>query len=375
MSGIHLTDDNRLTIEHSLNSSMSIKTIASLIGKSTSTISREIKKHAVTSNKSAYGKIANRCIDRNSCTKQYLCSSNHCRYNLCRYCNKCNSICTDFQEDICSKLSMPPYVCNGCSDENTCTLRKKYYKHRTAHKQYVQTLSEARSGINISEDEIVALDFMISPLIKNGQSVHHIIANNPDLFNLCEKTIYKYIDMGLCTAKNIDMPRVVRFKPRKMKSSEHKIDKKCRINRTYDDFLEFKQNHPDTAIVETDTVIGRIGGKTLLTIHFKICDFMLAFLLERNTSQAVIDVYNNIYNKVGKDTFKRLFPVLLTDNGSEFSNPLKIEKTDDNKNRTMLFYCNPSSPYQKPNVELNHEFIRRILPKGTSFDSLTQQDI
>ena len=181
--------------------------------------------------------------------------------------------------------------------------------------------------------------------------------------------------MGLCSAKNIDMPRVVRFKPRKKKSSEHKVDKKCRIGRTYDDFLNFKENNNDIAIVETDTVIGRIGGKTLLTIHFKICDFMLAFLLEKNTSQAVIDVYNDIYNKIGRDTFIKLFPVLLTDNGSEFSNPLKIEKTDDNIRRTMLFYCNPSSPYQKPNVELNHEFIRRVLPKGSSFDTFTQQDI
>ncbi len=43
--------------------------------------------------------------------------------------------------------------------------------------------------------------------------------------------------------------------------------------------------------------------------------------------------------------------------------------------RTTLYYCDPYSSFQKPNVELNHEFIRRVLPKGTSFDHLCQTDI
>ena len=43
--------------------------------------------------------------------------------------------------------------------------------------------------------------------------------------------------------------------------------------------------------------------------------------------------------------------------------------------RTQVFYCDPSSPYQKGACEVNHELIRRILPKGSSFDDLTQEDI
>ena len=44
-------------------------------------------------------------------------------------------------------------------------------------------------------------------------------------------------------------------------------------------------------------------------------------------------------------------------------------------NRTNVFYCDPSAPYQKGACEVNHELIRRILPKGSSFDDLTQKDI
>jgi len=59
----------------------------------------------------------------------------------------------------------------------------------------------------------------------------------------------------------------------------------------------------------------------------------------------------------------------------EFSNPLALEFAEDGDRITSVYYCNPSSPFQKPTVENNHEFIRRVLPKGSSFDDLTQADI
>ena len=127
--------------------------------------------------------------------------------------------------------------------------------------------------------------------------------------------------------------------------------------------------------VEMDSVIGRIGGKCLLTLMFKNCDFMLAFLRERNTSQSVIDVFNDLYSQFSLEKFIQLFPLLLGDNGSEFSNPKAIEFDADGNRRTNLFYCDPYSSFQKPNVELNHEFIRKILPKGKSFDDFSQADM
>lgn len=125
-----------------------------------------------------------------------------------------------------------------------------------------------------------------------------------------------------------------------------------------------------------DTVIGKQGGKCLLTIHFVNTSFMLAFLREHNDAQSVIDIFNNIQNTLSIDKFKELFPLILTDNGSEFSNPTEIEfdmKTGEL--RTQIFYCHPSSPFEKGSCEVNHKLLRRILPKGTSFDNLTQEDI
>ena len=122
--------------------------------------------------------------------------------------------------------------------------------------------------------------------------------------------------------------------------------------------------------------MGRKGGKVLLTIHFVNISFMLAFIREHNDSQSVIDIFNNIQSILGIEKFRELFIVILTDNGSEFSNPTEIEfDMETGEQRTSIFYCHPSSPFEKGSCEVNHELLRRILPKGTSFDDLTQDDI
>ena len=103
---------------------------------------------------------------------------------------------------------------------------------------------------------------------------------------------------------------------------------------------------------------------------------MLAFIRDHNDAQSVIDCFNEFQSIFGIDHFKQLFIQFLSDNGCQFSNPREIEF--DNKTgeqRTKLFYCHPSSPFEKGSCEVNHELIRRVLPKGTSFDDLTQHDI
>lgn len=370
----HLTDAERLQIEQWLKDRVSIKQIALKLSKSTSTVSREIRTRVTVSDKYAPYRIHNRCMKRNSCQRRYLCADKPDCMKRCSTCSLCNQLCEDYQEQICYKLYEPPYVCNGCMEEHQCVLRKKYYLHRKAHEAYRETLVESRVGANITEDELLVLDEIVSPLVMRGQSIHHIVAHNPDQFEVSEKSIYRYVAGGLLKARNVDMPRVCRIKPRKSKPVEHKVDSGCRIARTYADFLAFSQISGVPA-VEVDSVIGRVGGKVLLTMMFKSCDLMLAFIRDRNTSQSVIDIFNSIYELLGEDRFKTLFPIIVTDNGSEFSNPQALEYDAQGTRRTHLYYCDPFASFQKPNVEVNHEFIRKILPKGRSFDDLVQSDI
>ena len=240
-----------------------------------------------------------------------------------------------------------------------------------AHK----TISESRTGILSNEDDIARINGIISPLVRNGQSLHQVYLDHVDDLMCSEKTLYNYVDAQLFDIRNIDLPRKVKYRPR-YKQPEFKVDRGCRIGRNYSDFKKFLEENPETTIVQMDTVIGRVGGKCLLTIHFVETSLMLAFLREANTSGSVIRIFNAIDEVLGSRAFNRLFPVILTDNGSEFSNPKELEYREKYPyTRTKVFYCDPSSPYQKGACEVNHELIRRILPKGSSFDDLTQEDI
>ena len=371
----HLSDSDRLEIEHGLKNGMSINKIAAKIGKNPSTVAREIRARHSLSNKGAYGRITNRCIQRATCQRRQLCVNQPDCVRRCASCPHCNANCPDFREETCRLLAIPPYVCNGCGNEPTCVLRKRYYFHNPAHKNYRTLLVSAREGANITQDELLALDELVSPPVKSGQSVHHVIVNNPDRFSVNEKTLYRYIAGGLLRAKNGDMPRVCTLKPRSRKPVEHKVDTACRIGRTYADFQAFTLAAPDAQVVEMDSVIGRVGGKVLLTLLFRDCGLMLAFLRDRNDSQSVIDAFERLWKLADSDLFRRLFPVLLTDNGSEFSNPKAIELDPHGNPRTRVFYCDPRATNQKARIERNHEFIRMVLPKGTSFDALTQSDV
>jgi transposase, IS30 family len=371
----HLTDLERLEIEHALKQGVSLKKIAAKVGKHHSTVAREILARSVASNKGAFGRVTNRCVSRISCDRVQLCMDKPDCVKRCSVCRLCNSVCPDFTEQVCMKLVAPPYICNGCTDEPTCVLRKRYYLHNPAHSNYRNILVDTREGANITEDELLALDALVSPLVKNGQSVHHVLTNNPDRFRVNEKTVYRYIAGGLLRAKNGDMPRVCMLKPRARKPVEHKVDTKCRIGRTYIDYQAFMAAAPDVRTVEMDSVIGRVGGKVLLTLMFPWCGVMLAFLRDRNDSQSVIEVFGRLWTTAGSDLFKRLFAVLLTDNGSEFSNPVALELDPDGNPRTRVFYCDPRATNQKARIERNHEFIRMVLPKGTSFDNLSQADV
>lgn len=102
---------------------------------------------------------------------------------------------------------------------------------------------------------------------------------------------------------------------------------------------------------------------------------MLIYLLPYKQSKYVTQVFNELKDLLGVDEFKRLFEVILTYNGTEFSDPESIE-IDFNTGEKLcsVFYCDPSCSWQKGSIEKNHEYIRYILPKGTSFASLTQDD-
>lgn len=375
MEKTHLSLDDRITIAQMLSGGQSFKRIALAVGKGCTSISREVRGHLLFKKTGGYGRPFNACAHRRDCTVRSLCAQ--CpspKKGRCSLCDKCNDHCPDFERQACPRLEKPPYVCNGCPDKARCTLEKRFYDGAHAHKEYRALLSECRSGIPYTEEEIRHLDGIVSPLILRGQSLNHICANNKDALMVSESTLYRLVGYDVFQARNIDLPRKVRYSRRKKKKG-YKVDKGCRIGRTYEDYLRYRGAHPDIPVTQMDSVEGKKGGKVLLTIHFVKTELMLAFLRDANDSRSVLDIFERLYLELGPDTFMSLMPLILTDNGSESSNPRAIEYDRQDNRRTRIFYCGPSSPGQKGSAEKNHELIRYVLPKGCSFDDLTQKDI
>jgi IS30 family transposase len=136
------------------------------------------------------------------------------------------------------------------------------------------------------------------------------------------------------------------------------------------------KKHPNLNYVEMDTVVGtQSKGKRMLTMLFVKQSLMLIFLMRDGKASSVVEYFDWLTSAVGIETFKKLFPVILTDNGSEFKYTLELESTIDGVRRTRVFYCDPQASWQKPHIEKNHEYIRYVIPKGKTLDPYTQADM
>lgn len=357
----HLTYEERQFIEIGLNNGRNFSQISKDLGKNRTTLMREVLKHRFKKMPSKYNNRNNLCCHRQECQK-YDCEEN----------KEC------YEEEVCIELTSTPYVCNGCERKNKCRKIKYYYYAKFANDEYSEKLRTSRYGINLSKEEAYDIDKLLTPLIKEKhQSIAHVYANHPDEISFSRTTMYNYVDLGVFSFRNIDLPRKVKYKKRKENERQRiRRETAIRKGRTYEDFKEYISKKAESSIVEMDTVEGIKGEKVFLTLIFRQSKLMLIYLMESKTKECVSKVFNDIKEKIGTEVFKKIFEVILTDNGSEFFDPLSIEiNRETGEIISHIFYCDPGASWQKGTIEKNHEYIRYVLPKGSSFDDLTQEKV
>ena len=374
--GKHLTEQERYSIWKLLGQGLNFKEIGYAIGKDASTISKEIRKHRyVYKEKPGYGDIRDHlCALKDKCKKRHLCNNKRCRIP-CRECLHCHKHCGDFTVRVCDIESRPPYVCNGCEKRtyHRCKEVKYFYGAEQAQKEYRRMLSESRSGIDCTRDEVAVIEGIVTPLIKKGQPINHIFASHKDEISISKRSLYRYVRNGDIGIELMDLRRAVRYRPRKRVKGP-KADPARKIGHTYDCLLEFIEKNPDVRVTEMDTVEGRKGGKLFMTMFMRDTSIMLIYLIDSKEMVNTVGVIDTIEESIGTEAFSELCPLLLPDNGTEFTDPEKFTVNADGVVRTMIFYTEPYHTNQKSRIEKNHEFIRYVFPKGTSFDHLTQED-
>lgn len=279
-------------------------------------------------------------------------------------------------DECCPKLLKAPFVCNGCPKRNhsNCQYLRRRYVAKEAQAEYETVLTESREGIPLNKEEFYETERTISEAVQAGQHIYHAIqANN---LAVSKSTVYRHIAKGYYSISPIDLPRAVKFKPRRQDPPDY-VPKGVKIGRSYEDFLLFMEENPFAIYNEMDTVIGRPGGKVIMTFQFVNVDFMFGLLLDNKTAAEAGNKIIHLKKRLCKAgfCFGSVFPTILTDNGGEFSNVFAFEDNLDGEKETSLFFCHPNAPYEKPHVENNHTLFRSIAPKGTSFDRFTQQTV
>lgn len=341
----HLSYEDRKNIEDGLNENKSINQIAKELNRNHSTILREIDRNKV------YSKSNNWCTN-----KKY----ENPNYNF-----------------HCNRLDKSPYVCNGCKSRSGCRKERYTYYARKADDTYREIESEARKGINLTPEEVYVINSTLTQLIKKGQTINHLYINHPDILDFSKPSFYNYVKNGVFEFGPLDFPRIVKY--RKRKNSNKRRSRKEReilINRNYTDFIDFIANNHDLNIVEMDTVEGlQNEDDCFLTLLWRKTKFMLIFKLESQTTVEVTRIFEILQTLIPLDIYKNLFQVILTDNGHEFFDVNNIECIHSSGEYvTHLFFCDPHRSCQKGMIEKNHEFIRYILPKGSSFKNITQEN-
>lgn len=331
----HMTLGDRIEIEECLGKGMTFKSIGRRIGKSATTVSREVKAHQEA--------------HANSFVKS---------------------------EQTCPLLLKAPFVCNGCEKRrrSSCPFQRRLYVAKRAQEEYETLLSEARSGIPLNKESFYRTEQTISLAVRNGQHIYHAIKTN-DL-PVSTATVYRHIKKGYYTISPLDLPRMVKFKPRRSSSLLY-VPHWVKQGRRYEDYLAYMENHPNTPTTQFDTVIGRIGGKVIMTIHFVSYDFMAGLLLDNKTAAEAAAKITSLKKNLSAlgFPFSQIIPVILTDNGGEFSLVSAFENDAAGNLETHMFFCDSNAPYQKAHIEKNHTLFRDIVPSGSSFDSFSQETV
>lgn len=373
---MELTD--RVAIEVGICRGESFRRIADRIQRHPSTIAHEVKE-----NRTRIGATycaGKDCRHARKCVMKQLCGAEpHACDRYCKYCKgmDCRTLCERYESAACHKPEKAPYVCNTCPQKKLCIKEKYIYSAKYAEAAVSRRRSESRQGIRITAEQKAEMDQLVTRLVKKGQPLTHIYAEHEAELPISLRSLYTYIEAGELSVKNIDLRRKCGYKPRKKhkKLSKGFADQRYREGRTYADF-EADRPFLEDRILEMDTVKGGRGkGMRLLTMIFQENSIMLMFLMPDGTAESVKRVFDYLEMGLGIDRFRRLFPVILTDNGGEFKRVDDLELTDDYEYRTKLYYCDPMASWQKPHVEKNHEFIRYVIPRGKSLDAYDQKDI
>ena len=382
-SGKHLSIEDRRVIEEGIAEGRSAGEIARRVGASPSTVTREVKANRTLREKKGRpgASLSVRCAKRGSCERVgTACEGCATRLTMCRDCRtrSCILSCPDFERRTCPATERWPYVCpGGCPKRGWCSLPRASYRAEAADAAYRERLSSSRSGVSVDEGQLAAMDALVSPLVRKGHSFGAIWAAHGGELPVGPRTAYNYQAAGLFSTCDLELPRKVRYRPRKRRApaGAPRVD---RAGREYADF-EALPLADKARVAQVDSVAGlESNARDLLSVMPVAAGFQMYLAKERGSAAGTVACLDALERALGSpEAFEAVLGVVLADRGVEFDDFEGMERSclEPGARRCRVFYCDAMATNQKSQCERNHEQLRRVLPKGRSdFDALGARD-
>lgn len=276
----------------------------------------------------------------------------------------------------CPRLASWPRCCDGCSKRRGHGCNRKprvFYNAGMAQRAADAELSESRRGIDETEAGAAAKLDAIRDGLRRGLSPEQIATTRPDL-GLSGSTIYRWVDAGYAGMTNMELRRKVGYRPRRKSAPAGAGRHSARWSHAA---FEALPEDGRAGAWEMDTVEGRRGDSArLLTLHHGPTGFQLAIPVPDGACASVLAGLGLVRAAPGEAGMRRVFRLVLTDNGAEFADEGAIAALlGELPGETRLYYCGPRRADQKGGCERNHVEIRKLLPKGRgiSFDRLARR--
>lgn len=332
---------DRVAIEHGLDKRKPCRQIARELGRSASTIADEVTRNRTVSHGPGRGERVSGAPD-----------------------------------DACPKLLSWPHCCNGCRCRRYHCSRRWRCEYSAARAQALAdtALRESRMGVDRGPEEFERMMGRIRHDVSRGLSPEQISQARSSEFRVAPSTIYRWISRGYAGMSSLELRRKCGYKPRSRsapaRSTAHGEA------RSFAAFMRLDEEERARAC-EMDTVMGPASDRgCLLTLYSRPFKFQLALPLRGKSSADVVSALDAL-QEVAPAAFSRLFGLILTDNGTEFSDHAGIERSSPaGGGRCSVYYCDVRQSQQKGGCERNHVELRKIVPKGrgVSLDALTAAD-
>lgn len=274
-------------------------------------------------------------------------------------------------------------------------LKRGQYEHRnsdwTTEMRYSPDIAQERAEENLKvrgtqlkigndlayanyiEDKIVNDDY--SPAAVLGELKAQGREGEFDT-TICVTTLYSYIDKGIflkLSNKDLPVKKNEKRKYKKVRKQQARANAGTSIEKRPDD-IDTRQEFGHW---EMDSVIGKRGKSknALLVLTERKTRDEIIFKLPDHTAGEVVKALDRLERKWGK-LFSQVFKTITVDNGSEFAFFEELERSSLEKGRrTKLFYCHPYSSWERGTNENTNKMVRRKVPKGSNFDSMTDDEI